>query len=117
MTNGKSELEPHRAAQQLRGLDPLGKGPPKQVQRAINREAAWGLTGGAHAQAAGFIAEARVDATEMVAERAMLGLDRLHRIEAAMAKTDPVKAEQYAGLVDDFLLVARTELRRLPREF
>lgn len=41
----------------------------------------------------------------------MFGLDRLHRIEAAMTKDDPIKAAQYSGLVDDFLMLARSELR------
>jgi hypothetical protein len=83
----------------------------------VDREYAWGLTQAARAQAAGFAADARIDAVEMVTERAMLGLDRLQRVEAAMAKQDPIKAERFTGLVEDFLLVARCELRNLPREF
>jgi hypothetical protein len=53
----------------------------------------------------------------MVVERGMLGLDRLHQLEAVMAKADPINAAQYAGLVDDYLMVARSEIRRLPREW
>jgi hypothetical protein len=88
-----------------------------KVQRAVDRESAWGLVSAARAQAASFAAEARVEAVELVTERAMLGLDRLHRVEAAMSKQDPVRAERFNGLVEDFLMVARSELRRLPREF
>ncbi len=34
-----------------------------------------------------------------------------------MTKDDPIKAAQYAGLVDDFLMIARSELRHMPKEF
>lgn len=114
-----SELmpRPREGMEQLRGTDPLARRLPRQVRRAVDREAAWALTTAARAQAVGFVAEARVDAAELIAERTMLGLDRLHRVEAAMTKADPIQSAQYAGLVDDFLLIARTELRRLPREF
>jgi hypothetical protein len=108
---------PRVAIRQLNGADPLAPTLPKQVARAVDREAAWGLANAARAQAVGFVAEARVEATELVTERAMLGLDRLHQVEAAMAKTDPLKAERFSGLVDDYVLVARTEIRRLPREW
>jgi hypothetical protein len=47
----------------------------------------------------------------------MLGLDRLHRVEAALAKQDPVRAERYIGLVEDFVMIARCELRNITREF
>jgi hypothetical protein len=33
-----------------------------------------------------------------------------------MAKADPVKADRYSGLVDDFLMIARNEIRQLSRE-
>jgi hypothetical protein len=100
-----------------RGPDPLAPRLPFKVQRAINREAAWGLTAAARAQAAGFAVDARIDAVVLVTERAMVAVDRLSRIEAAMAKADPVKAERYSALVDDFLTISRSEIRRLPREF
>ncbi len=58
-----------------------------------------------------------MDAVELVTERTMLGLDRLQRVEVAIAKADPIKAKRFTGLVEDFLLVARNEIRRLPREF
>lgn len=105
------------AIRQLNGADPLAPRLPVRVQRAVDREAAWGLVNAARAQAAGFVASARVDAAEMVVERGMLGLDRLHQLEAVMAKADPINAAQYAGLVDDYLMVARSEIRRLPREW
>jgi hypothetical protein len=88
-----------------------------KVKRAIDRESAWGLATAARAQAVEFVTEARIEAVEMVTERAMLGLDRLHKVEAALAKEDPIKAAQYGGLVDDFLMLARCELRNMTREF
>lgn len=100
-----------------RGADPMAPRLPFRVQRAINREAAWGLTSAARAQAAGFAADSRIDALEMVTERAMVAVDRLAHLEAAMSKGDPLKAERYTGLVEDFVAIARNEIRRLPREF
>jgi hypothetical protein len=105
------------ASRVLRGSDPLARRLPREIQRGIDRESAWGLINAARAQAAGFVADARIDAVELVAERAMLALDRLNHVEAAMAKQDPIQAARFAGLVDDFLLVARSEIRNLPREF
>jgi hypothetical protein len=58
-----------------RGPDPLAPRLPYKVQRAINREAAWGLTAAARAQAVGFVGEARIDAIEQVTERAMIAVD------------------------------------------
>jgi hypothetical protein len=101
----------------VEGRNPLAPRLPMKVKKAIDRESAWGLTNAARAQAVGFVAEARVEAAELVTERTMLGLDRLHRVEAALSKSDPLKAVQYAGLVDDYLLIARCELRRMTREF
>ena len=65
----------------------------------------------------GFASEARIDTAEFVTERAMLGLDRLNRVEAVMARENPIKAAQFSGLVDDYLMIARHEIRRLPSEF
>jgi len=107
---------PREAAHALRGADAFVPCLSLKLQRAVDRESAWGLVSAARAQAASFAAEARVEAVELVTERAMLGLDRLHRVEAAMVKDDPIKAAEYAGLVDDYLMIARSELRRLPRE-
>lgn len=114
-----SELmpRPRDAMHSVRGVDPLAPSLPRAVRRAIDRESARGLVGAARAQAAGFVAESRVDAVELVTERAMLSLDRLHKVEAAVAKDDPIEAAQFSGLVDDFLMIARTEIRRLPSEF
>jgi hypothetical protein len=114
---GELMPRPREAIRELRGADPLAPRLPVRVQRSVDRESAWGLVSAARAQAAAFAAEARVEAVELVTERAMFGLDRLHRVEAAMVKDDPIKAAQYSGLVDDFLFIARSELRHLPREF
>ena len=90
---------------------------PSRVQRAIDQEAARSLVQTARAQGAGLTAAARIEAAELVTARAMHGLDWLHRVESAMTKNDPVQAERYSALVEDFLLVARTEVRRLSKEF
>jgi hypothetical protein len=100
-----------------RGADPMAPRLPFRVQRAINREAAWGLTAAARAQAAGFASDSRLDAVEMVTERAMIAVDHLGHLEAAMSKGDPLKSDRYTGLVEDFLMIARNEIRHLPREF
>lgn len=105
------------AARVVQGADPLAPALPRAVARAIDRESAHGLVAAARAQAVAFVVEARVEAVELVAERAMLSLDRLHQVEAAMAKQDPIKAERYAGYVEDFYAISRNEIRRMPREF
>lgn len=117
MGMGEVVPRPHEAELIMRGLDPLARPLPRAVDKALSRIGARALAQAAQAQAVGYVASARVDAVELVTERAMLGLDRLQRVEAAMAKADPIKAERFTGLVEDFLLVARNELRRLPREF
>lgn len=101
----------------LREGGPLAPKWPRAVRKAIDQEMARGLHGAASAQADGFIASARIDAAELVTERALIGIDRLNRVEAAMSKSDPLQAARYAGLVDDFVLVARCELRNLSRGF
>ena len=108
---------PRDAARVLRGADPLAPVMPVKVRRSIDRESAWGLTSAARAQAAAFVAEARVEAVELVTERAMYSLDRLQRVEATMSKADPIKAERFNGYVEDFYAISRSEIRRLPREF
>ena len=111
------DLMPRESARVLQGTDPQAPRLPARVQRAIDRQSGWALTSAARAQAAGFVAEARIGALELVTERSMLGLARLHQIEAAMAKQDPIAAEQYGGLTDDFLMLARGQLRRMHEEF
>lgn len=101
----------------VEGREPLAPNLPAKVRRAIDRESAWGLVNAARAQAAGFVAEARVEAAELATERTMLGLDRVRRVGAAIAQADPIEAEEVNGLVADFLLVSRSVIRRLPREW
>lgn len=52
-----------------------------------------------------------------VTQVAMIELDSLSRFEAAAAAADPIQAQRYAGLVDDFLLVAKVELRKMAGGF
>jgi hypothetical protein len=108
---------PRDAMRSLRSVDPLAPTLPYKVRRAIDRESSWGLVSAARAQAAGFATEARVDSVAMVTEHAMISLDRLHKVEASFSRQDPVKAERFNALVEDFLTIARCELRNLPREF
>lgn len=89
---GELMPRPREAVRELRGADPLAPRLPVRVQRAVDRESAWGLVNAARAQAAAFAAEARVEAVELVTERAMFGLNRLHQVEAAMGRDDPIKA-------------------------
>jgi hypothetical protein len=88
-----------------------------RVERGIRREGEWGIVQSARAQAIAFVEEARIEATELVVTRAMLGLDRLHRVEAALSREDPIHAARYDSLVEDYLFVARNEIRNMPREF
>jgi hypothetical protein len=102
------------------GRDSLAPALPNKVVRAIDRESAWGLVGAARAQAVEFVTEARIDAVELVTERAMLGLDRLHRlhrVEAALSRRDPIQAGRYNDLVEDYVMIARGQLRSMTREF
>ncbi len=111
----------------MRATDPLSS-PSPRIQRALSKlktngqlaitEAlVEGAVGAAQAQAAEYQAEARIDAAEQVTERAMLSLDRLHRVKKVMAADNPLEADEYDGLMRDFLLVARNTIRNLPREW
>ena len=88
-----------------------------RVERAIRREGEWGIVQGSRAQVVAYVEDARIEAVEVVVTRAMLGLDRLHRVEAALAKDNPIQAARYDSLVEDYLAVARHEIRRMPQEF
>jgi len=106
---------PRDGMRTIEGRDPLSPRLPIKVKRAIDRESAWGLANAARAQAVGFVAEARVEAAEMVTERAMLGVHRLHQVREALGASDPIEADELSGLVRDFTLVSRAELRNLAR--
>lgn len=108
---------PRDAMRTLDGADPLTPGLPAKVQRAVDHEFAWALVGSARAQAVGYVAAARIDAVEQVTEQAMFGLDRLRKVEAVMARDDPIQASQFSGLLDDYVTIARWEIRQLPRQF
>jgi hypothetical protein len=45
----------------------------------------------------------------------MLGVHRLHQVRQALGASDPIEADELSGLVRDFTLVSRTELRNLAR--
>lgn len=114
-----SELmaRPREAMRGVRDTDPLARRLPAKVQRAVDRESAWGLVGAARAQAAGYVAEARIEAAELATEVGLLCLDRLQRVETATGRADPIRAERAAGLVEEYLLVARSEVHQLRRNF
>lgn len=96
---------------------PLDAKRPKQLVRAVNRQIARGIEGAARAQAAGYVANAQLEATELVTEQAMLGLHRLHQVKQALGPADPVEADDYNSLIRDYTLIARTTIRNLPREW
>jgi hypothetical protein len=114
---GELMPRPRDAMRIVRDADPLAPQLPRAVRRAVDRESAWGLVSAARAQAAEYVAEARIEAVELAAERGMVGLDRLHRIEAALAKADPVKADRYTAYVEAYQAITLNEIRQLPREF
>ena len=59
----------------------------------------------------------RVHNAAFVTQVAMIDLESLSRFEAVAAAADPIQAQRYAGLVDDFLLVAKVELRKMAGGF
>jgi hypothetical protein len=77
---------------------------PKAVVRSIDGEAARGLTRAARVRAAGFVAETALSEVEL-----------LSRMEAAVSRNDPIAAERVSGIIEDFVSVARSELRRMGR--
>jgi hypothetical protein len=101
----------------VEGRDPLAPWLPMKVKKAIDRESAWGLANAARAQAVGFVAEARVEAAELVTERAMLSLHRLNQVKQALKPADPVEADEYNAIVQEFSLTARLEIHHMRREW
>ena len=112
-----SELMRQTGGVTKRNLDPFAPALPKAVQRAMQRTGGWALANAAHAQAVGYVTASRIEAMEVAAEQALLSLDRVSRLEAAVAKRDPVNAERAAGFIEDFVFVARHEIRAMSREF
>jgi hypothetical protein len=90
----------------LRDVDLASTRLPRDVQRMVDAEVARGL---ARAQ--------RVNAAGFVAQTAMSNLDLLGLMESAIARRDPVSAERAGAIMEDFVFVARSELRRMAREF
>jgi hypothetical protein len=101
----------------LRGADPLAPALPRKVQKAIDRESARGLVSAARAQAAEFVTETRIEAVEQATTRAMLGLNRVQQIEAALVGEDPIQAARYGGYVETYYSLSRTALHHMTREF
>lgn len=90
----------------LRDVDLASTRLPKGVQRMVDAEAARGLARAQRVNAAGFAAQA-----------ALTNLDMLGLMESAIARRDPVSAERAGAIVEDFLFVARIELRRMAQGF
>jgi hypothetical protein len=99
-----TELVPRRSnfLTSLRDADLVSPPLPRAAERAIAAEASRGLVRAARVQAAGY-----------VAATALTQLELLGHVEAAVAKRDPVSAERAAGFIDDFVFVARHELRKM----
>ena len=77
---------------------------PKGVVAAIDSEAVRGLARAARVKAAG-----------LVAETALAEYDLLARMEQTVTKNDPIAADLAAGIVRDYLAVARSEIRKMGR--
>ena len=93
-----SELVPREyAAERL----PVSR-PPRWVQRMADDAAAEGL-----------VAAARLQAAAWVAQDGMMRTAMLSAQEQRLMAADPLVADRYAGFVDDFVAVARNELRRM----
>jgi hypothetical protein len=61
----------------------------------------------------GLVANARVQAATAVAGQAMTGASMLSALEARLGASDPLTADRMAGFVEDYVLVARSALRRM----
>jgi hypothetical protein len=72
------------------------------VQRRVDEAAAEGLVAAAYVQAAAWVAQNGMARTAMLCAQ-----------EQRLAAADPLVADRYAGFVDDFVAIARNELRRM----
>jgi hypothetical protein len=104
----------HRASA---ALDPFAPRLPAKVQRSLDRTGGWALSTAAHAQAVGYVTASRIEATELATEQALLSLDRVTRLEAAVATRDPINAERAAAFIEDFVFTTRHVIRTMSREF
>ncbi len=90
----------------IRDVDLASTRLPKGTQRMVDAETARGLARAQRVNAAGFVAQA-----------AMANLDMLGLLEASIARRDPVSAERAAVIIEDFMFVARVELRHMAQGF
>lgn len=114
---GELVPRPGDAAAVLRGTDPLAPALPRSVERAIQRESARGLVGAARAQAAGLVAETRLDVLEQATVRAMVGLNRVQQVEAALIGDDPIQAARLGGYVQTYYSLSQAALYQMTKEF
>ena len=75
---------------------------PREARERITDEVVEGYVSAARAQAAGWVASVGLNQIAMVAG-----------MEARQSASDPVRADLYAGIVDDLALVVRHSVRRL----
>lgn len=103
-----SELVPARGYQPAvpRDLGLASARLPRSVQRIVDAEIANGL---ARAQ--------RINMVGLAAKTAMQNLDELGYLEAAIAQRDPLHADRAAGIISDFTMVARLEVRSMAPKF
>lgn len=114
---GEVVPRPQEAAPVLRGADPLAPALPKRVERAIQRESARGLVGATRAQAAAFVAEARLEAGEQATVQGMVSFNRVEQVEAALIGDDPIRAARLAGYVEGYYALSQGVLHQMTREF
>lgn len=61
----------------------------------------------------GLVAHARVEAAAHVVGEAMVRASMLSALEARFATGDPVVADRYSSLVEDYMAVAHVAIRRM----
>lgn len=74
----------------------------REVKREVDKAAGRAIVNAANIQAAAFVANV-----------ALTQLAMLSAQEANLVAQDPIAAARYAGIVDDFTLVARNTMRRM----
>jgi hypothetical protein len=61
----------------------------------------------------GLVAHARVQAAAHVVGEAMVRASMLSALEARFAASDPVAADRYSSLVEDYMAVAHVAIRKM----
>jgi len=95
------------------GSAPLPGRLTRQVQRAVDRQAARAVVRGAAAQADAYEANTRVEVAAFVTETGLALAARLSIHEADLIQQAPLGEARYKHLVDTFAVVAGDQVRKL----